>query len=149
MTQHELFLWALRGDEPAVEFIELLGTISQVWDDLVDGDPAEADDINRAFRLALIAVPQNLFYQAYQHKLVPVMDAAILDWMTATALERRSEQGAGLAYVLRDSLAGVVVYCAQLLGGTEWAMEVAPRVRLEIHDETFADYMAGLHDELH
>lgn len=149
MTQRELFLWALKGDEPAVEFIETLGTISQVWDDLVDGDTVSGEMVSKAFMLALVTLPENLFYQAYRERLTPVMESAILDWMTATAIERQGRAAAQLAYVLRDSLAGVVVYCASLLGGTEWAMEVAPKVRGEIHDEPFEDYVAGLTHELH
>lgn len=144
MNQREMLSWALKGDEAAVEFIEALGAISQVWDDLVDGDAVPTAGIHGAFRLALVTLPGNPFYQTFQHKLVPVMDAAILDWMTATAIEKQSQEAARLAYVLRDSLAGVVVYCASLLGGAEWALEVAPRIRGAVHDEPFDDYVAGL-----
>lgn len=144
MTQRELLDWALKGDEAAIEFIEALGEISQTWDDLVDGDTVPPAAIHRAFRLSLIGLPSNPFYQTFSHKLVPVMDSAILDWMTATAIERQSTEAARLAYVLRDSLAGLVVYCASLLGGAEWAMEVAPGVRAAVHDEPFENYVAGL-----
>ena len=147
-TERELLHWALQGDEQAVAFLETLGRISQVWDDLVDRDrPVAPEAITGAFRRCLIDLPLNPFFAAFREHLVGALDMVILDWMTANALERdpaNTESDTALAYVLRDQLAGLIVLCARLLHGDAWALKVAVAVRRHIHDETIEDYRKEL-----
>ena len=143
-AQRDFLLRVLQGNGLAVSLCETLFTISQVWDDLIDGDPVEDDAVNEAFWLALVALPRNDFYRQHFLDLQPLVQAAITDWLTANELEVRDEGAKHLAFVLRDSLTSVVTQCALLVGGYEWMREVTPEIRLFFHDEPLNEYMEGL-----
>ncbi len=132
----------LLGNVDAVEFCDLIFGISQTWDDLVDGDkkvtPAK---INKVFMDAMIRLPQQQFYARHYPQLFPVLQSCLYDWLTANELERGSEHEKTLAFVLRDSLSAIVVYCASIIGGHDHAIAVAPAVRKYLHDETLGDYL--------
>ena len=139
MNEQELLEHVLK-DAGAIQFIKSLHKISQVWDDLVDKDkPVSREQIDGAFRLALIEIPQNPFYLFFIGKLLPVMESVIYDWQTATVMEQGDELMT--PFILRDSLAGIIVYCAGLLYGPEWALNIAPTVRKWVHDEDFTKYV--------
>ena len=138
-NDRDLFLYVLKGDVRAVALCEALSEISQVWDDLIDRDIQPAPErVTGAFYSALIDVPSNPFFQAFSGHLLPVMQSVIFDWLSANQLEKTHTQ---VAYTLRDSLAGFVVTCASLIGGKDWAIEVAPLIRSYVHDEDFQEYM--------
>lgn len=144
-TAHEFLTEALRGELEAVRLVETLGGISQIWDDLVDRDkPVTSEQVSQAFWAALIEVPGNAFYRQHFDTLYPLIRSVILDWETANRLERETPHGQSLAFVLRDSLVGLVVTCAELLGGRKWALRYGPDIRYFFHDETLQDYMGGL-----
>lgn len=144
MTERELLLWALKGDPGAVLFVESLSRISQVWDDLIDGDATVPHGtINAAFREALTGIPRNPFFLAYRDQLLPVMDVVINDWLTANVLEKGSEDDKHVAWVIRDSLCALLTFCAQLLGGHEWAEQVSITVRRWTHDESLEVFANG------
>lgn len=140
--QTEFLRKVLKGTEDAVVFCGLLGEISQVLDDLVDGDKAVAEDeIERAFFLALIELPRNPFYARHYAALNPMIQAAFAAWQDANVLERGNDHDKTLAFVLRDMLTDVAVACAYLIGGYEWAREVGPDIRRFFHDETLGTYL--------
>ena len=143
--EREFLLDALKGNESAVDFCLLLGGIQQVWDDLVDGDKAvTAGRINQALIGAIIGLPLNGFYCRHFGELQPIMRVGIMDWMTANALERGDDHDKTLAFMLRDSIVSIVVQCAYLVGGHDWAISKAPSIRRYFHDETLAEYSLGL-----
>lgn len=147
-TQEDLLDWALQGDEQAINFCGLLGEISQTWDDLVDRDnPVSDEALSKMFWLALCVLPNHPFYREHATHLSAVLETTIFDYTAANALEQGNDHAKALAFVLRDALAAVVVYCARIVGGFEWATSVAPVVRLAVHDEPLADYLEGLADE--
>ncbi|MGH8444914.1 MAG: hypothetical protein ACREVL_06580 [Solimonas sp.] len=135
----------LRGNAAAIEFCLLLGSVSQTWDDLIDGDkPVTAQQINAAFFKALIQIPANRFYRIHFASLQPLMQAAAYDWLAANELERGGADEQALAYVLRDSLVAVVTQCAALVGGHGWAIDHAAAIRRYFHDEPAAEYVRKL-----
>ena len=72
---------------------------------------------------------------------------AIFDWMDATAIERstrRYQNDLAVSYVLRDSMVGVAVQIARLVGGVDHALAVGPSIRRYFFDETPAEYVASL-----
>lgn len=147
MSDRQFFETVLLGQEDAVDLCSMLGFVSQLWDDLIDGEPRSATDVNKAFLLALCAIPQNRFYQAHQAELVPMMRMVIFDWIDATALEKaadRSEKDLMMAYALRDSMASFVVQVAGLVGGPAHAFAMGPSIRRALFDESFDDYKASL-----
>ncbi len=135
----------LRGNMDAVAFCELVFFISQVWDDLIDGDkPIDRENVNRAFWAALVSIPWNPFFARHANVLGPIMRAYIADWFAANDLEQGSEHDQTVAFALRDAVGGVLVQCAYLVGGYEWMRRTAPDIRRLVHDENLDDYLRGL-----
>jgi hypothetical protein len=147
MTEGELVHWALKGNSEAIEFYGLLAGISQTWDDLIDGDGVEItpEVVNAMMWDALVELPNNPFYARHFPRLNTLVQQTILDWLAANELEAGGTADKRVSFILRDSLAGVLVHCAYLTGGYEWANEIAPAVRRYIHDEDFDSY-AREHD---
>lgn len=144
MTETDFLKHVLLGRTDAVEFCTMLGELSQTWDDLIDGTFRELTDVNSAFLIALFGIRENSFFQRHESELVPLMKAAIHDWLDANVLERGTPNDKVLAYVLRDSLTSLVVQVARIIGGTAYAREVGADIRRHFHDEPLADYLRGL-----
>jgi hypothetical protein len=135
----------LLEDRDAVVFALVLAQISQVLDDLVDNDAMlSGDTITRAFWQALVALPCNGFYQRHFDILQPQIQMVFFDWLNANVLEQGSDEDRNLAFVLRDSLTGLLVTCARLVGGYEHAQGVGPEIRRRFHDESLEAYKEGL-----
>lgn len=145
-NEHEFLTDVLKGHEDAVSLCINLGEVSQVWDDLIDGDQELSHErINAAFIAMLTHIPANPFYQTYFPTLRPLIEQAIIDWMTANRFESEgSVHERTLAFVLRDSLVSVVTMCARIIGGLGYAIEVAPAIRRYFHDEVLDTYQEGL-----
>jgi hypothetical protein len=143
--QHEFLLLTLLGDEAAVDFCERIFEITQIWDDVIDGDSITELELHRAFWQALIVLPAHPFYQRHLAALAALLETTMLDYVAAVELERDpGEHSRSIAYVLRESPTTVVVYCARLVGGIDYAMKIAAEVRRYFHDETLSEYLAGL-----
>ena len=145
-SERQFLVEVLRGDLSAVAMCEQLFRISQVLDDLVDGDkPVPAELIIKSFWEALIALPANPFYRQHESTIRPLMAAALQDWTDATRLERADDHhGKTIAFVLRDQLTSLVTQVACIVGGYEWMQEVSIHIRRRFHDETLADYINEL-----
>lgn len=146
MGEIEFLNRVLLNNRPAVELCGMLGRISQVFDDAVDGDKqVDLFDAARVLREALFDLHENFFYAEHKHDLAPLIRMAILDWETATEIEQsNSATLLPLAYTLRDSLVTVVLMCARLVGGDDHASDNALDIRAFFHDESLADYLKGL-----
>lgn len=143
--EHDFLVEILQGNMAAVAFCENLFRISQIWDDLIDGDKeVSADTTNEAFWRALITVNENPFYFKHAQELQPLIRAAIVDWMDANALEKDGEHGQDVAFVLRDSISAIVIHCAYIIGGFPLMRQVSLAVRKRIYDESLVDYKAKL-----
>jgi hypothetical protein len=142
-SQRAFLAHALHNDADAVDFCERIFGISQTLDDIVD-EPhkAGANTVGAMVIEALIGIQTNKFYFAHFGQLAPVIQAAYFDWHAATELETTGKQHElRLSYALRDSLTRqVVVACAQIVGGFEWAQAVNSEITLATYDETFEDY---------
>lgn len=133
----------LKDNAAAILFCEALFRVSQVLDDLIDGDkPVTGDAIYRAFWEAMIDIPSNTFYRAHEPTLRPLMAAALQDWRDSVTLERDGDRhGRSLAFVLRDQLTSLVVQCAGLIGGFAWMQQVSAEIRRHFHEEKLDDYL--------
>lgn len=115
----------LKGDTEAVALNLALYRIAHLWDDLIDGDAATPEEINAAFVDALVNVPRNGFYQRHFALLNPLVEMAIMDWLTANGMEATKDPKLlRLSYALRFSLQAVTVMCARIVGGCDWARSV-------------------------
>jgi hypothetical protein len=116
---------------------------SQVWDDLID-EPQKATkgDVNETMLMLLSDLPSNSFYREHIVYLQPIVEMAMVDWLTANSLELHgSDEALHLSFVLRDSLTYIVLACARILFGVRYAIAVGTEVRTFFHDETFNEYV--------
>ena len=150
MEEAELFARWFKGEPYAVRLMLDLGFITQVWDDAVDGDRTlTREAVDGAFIRALTALPRNPFWLRHQADLLPLLEAWIVDWQTATDIEARAvhempERMLRVAWLIRDSSAAIIIKCAAIVGGWEWAREVSMEVRAHLHDEPFDDYASAI-----
>lgn len=142
----EFLLHAYQGNAVAVELVLLVAEISHIWDDLIDKDKPVSDaQINRAFGIALLQLPQNPFYQAHYLELLPVMTTGALNWLTANEYEKIDDQEAhALAHVLRYGIADIALFIAYIIGGQEWAQQVAPEMRRRSQKDTLNNYLSEI-----
>lgn len=136
---------AFKGNEDAVGLIDMLAGASQTWDDLIDKDkPVSDESINGMMLDLLVNLPRNPFWRAFRDELQPIIEQCIIDWMSANTLEKAYRHDRTLAFVLRDNLAAVAIRCATIIGGMQWAIEVAPEIRRTLHDEPLDEYLENL-----
>ncbi len=144
-NEREFLQHVLKDHAPAILFCESLFRVSQTLDDLIDRDQPVTDDaIYQSYWEALIEIPSNSFYRANEITLRPLMAAALQDWKDSVTLERDSQHGRTLAFVLRDQLTSLVVQCSCLIGGFDWMQQVSKDIRLQFHNETLGEYINEL-----
>lgn len=122
----KLRAWCL-GDEAAVAMLVRLGEISQIADDLVDGDQptAPSADMARLLLLALVDIPNNPFFARYRAYLAPLLTSALLQWDAANDWARDARRESRIySFVFRCALERCIVASAYLLGGFEHARKV-------------------------
>lgn len=135
----------LKGEPSAVNLCGLLFRVSQVIDDLVDQDkPVSTDLIKKAFWDCLVEIPLNPFYQKHFTSLLPQIQIFFNDWLDSCELEKRDDHGQNIAFVLRDSIGGIIIHCAYLIGGYPWMRKVSSDVRDHIFEDTLEQYKEDL-----
>lgn len=139
----------LRGNRAAFDLITTLFGILHFWDDLIDGDrEVTAADVNRTMFDALVTVHENLFWREHFYSLMPVLKLAIANWHAANAMELSyDEQDRRIAFILRSTYVDLVTICAYLVGGREWAVQVALDARRDTSAEGWDAYLAALGNE--
>lgn len=134
------------GDEAAVQFILLLGTISELWDDLIDKDKIRTDEeINRGFQAALLDLPANPFFDRYKAVLLPVLRVGVNAWLDSNTLEKRgSYNDLVQAYVLRSWYIEIISLVVEITKGSDYLRFVSMEIRdfFSAH-ESFDDYRSS------
>lgn len=148
MNLRELTTIYFKGNESAVNFIVDLFASWHIWDDLIDKDkPLSDENINQAFFIAFIQLPRNSFYQANFNTLNPLLESSFVNWFSANKLEKNKEN-LDAAYALRNINLSIIVACAQIIGGIEWATEVAIDVQESLKkNDPFEEYAAKFNNE--
>lgn len=141
-----------RNNVDAVRFLETIGYIVQVWDDLIDRDKELNDEtINRAFWMALVELQDNPFFHQYYKDLIPIIRDGVNAWLDANNFERGdSEHEKQLAFVLRSMIYNLRFHCAYLIGGYDWLRTISKEMRLDIYDETeepYSKFLDGIEKE--
>lgn len=137
----EQLTYFLQGNRSAVELCMAITYIAHLWDDLVDRDaPRTPAEINQGFIMALCGLPANAFYDQHRFQLQPVFLNAILQWMDANNLERsEAVHDRQMAWMLRASIIQIFCFCAYLIGGFDWYLQVGPDMR-KLYQETFNEF---------
>jgi len=136
--------WML-GDTNAYSFIRALMQIIEAWDDCIDQDqPHSPDQINEAFTLALIGLPNNPFYERHKSVLMPLMVLCANAYQDSNRLAESGEtKHRNLAFHLRNMALEFYPLCAFLVGGWDHMRKVSPEIREFFAFESFEEYDNG------
>lgn len=97
-------LQSILGDISAARMCFDYFIVAQYWDDLIDRDNELSDDeIHDAFYTSLVSIPNNPFYQKYQHKITPILEVTIYKWLQSNKYENDCKE-LNKAYMLRAGL---------------------------------------------
>jgi hypothetical protein len=142
-AERDALLVEVIKDPEAIQFLKIVGTVAEIWDDLIDRDkPVSNTAINRAFWLAIVGMQTNGFYKQHGDMLLPVMAAGMNAFMDSAEMEKGDAQDKAMAYALRDAYLEIVSITIGLAQGFEAMREHSARVRrflMESH-ETFVEY---------
>lgn len=131
-----------RGDANAVALFETIAYATQVADDIVDEDLEIEDRAGRMAKLftILVMLPSNPFYAQFYAQLHPLICAGVMEWEASNSWQRSPSRETRLfGYVKREALESLVTYCAHLIGGPDWAMQVTR----EVHQFYHVDHADG------
>lgn len=146
--QKKLIEKALKNDEDAVRFVLDVMFVARIWDDIYDAPPGKRVPghlVNQAFSKALVDIQANPFYRQYQDQFVALFREYAANWMSSNEFEKTgTEHEKTIAFVLRDTIGGLVLHCAYLIGGSDWMTQIAPEIRKLQFDEPLIDYLEGL-----
>jgi len=144
-----MHLRMVRGNKQAFDFLTTMFGVLHFWDDLIDRErELEPAEVNRSMWDALVTLPENPFYFQNFHAISPVLKVAIFNWHAANAMEKTSDDlDKQIAFVLRSTYVDLVSVCAYIVGGRDWATEVALEARRETSQEGFPAYLDALTKE--
>lgn len=147
-NQTEFLQHILQGNQSAISFLTTLGGISQVVDDLVDGDkPVSIDGILALAWDSLVTIPENEFYRNHYAQLQPLVSGALASFQDSVRLERvetDDPKPKQIAFIIRSSLMDITIKCAYLVGGYKWMTQVSPQIRDHIHEDDYETYLTDL-----
>jgi hypothetical protein len=142
----EKLRYFLGANEFAIRLCVDLIYIAHLWDDLIDKDVVRSDqEINDAFRIALVDIPQNPFYQIHQKTITPILLNIILRWQDSNVLEKGEVHDKHLAYGHRAGISEIIGVCAYLVGGPSWAGQQGPDIR-RMYEEKLEDFMEEMNN---
>lgn len=142
----EMHLRMVRGNRSAYDFLTTMFQVLHFWDDLIDRDrEVVPEEVNRCMWDALVTIPENVFFQQNFGQLMPLLKTAIWNWQAANVMEASQESlDKQIAFVLRSTYVDLVSMCAYIVGGRDWAHEVALEARRQTSSEGFDDYLDAL-----
>lgn len=111
------------GDINAVNFLVLLGKLSQLADDVADGDiSASPENIVKILHIAMVDVPLNGFYQKHSQLLLPLFSTSLMFWGNSDKWGKGDRVEYGFVY--REILEQVVTMTATIIGGVNHGYRV-------------------------
>jgi len=123
----------------AVQWLLSLWDVTQVFDDVADGDPVSRPDLYRCIFAALVALPGNPFFLANAGALLPVVTTALHKWIAANDVEAAGQRGP-VSFVWRAGYYDVVMVVVHLCLGFDRASLLAVRV-MGLYGEKCVDYV--------
>ena len=133
------------GDEDgALELLDILGEISQTFDDLADGDkPVTYQDLLSLIDAVLFRKDRNPFYQRNFASMQWFMEYAFVSWRTANDIEWAPDPTRMLqAYTIRSAITPIIVHMITLSKGQAAAVEAYKRIMPLVYSQEFRDYLA-------
>jgi hypothetical protein len=118
--------------------LDFFGVI-QGLDDWRDNDPVEPRQKEKVIYQVMVELPQNLFFQANSHNLLPLVSILVLKWIGANKLEDNREQ-LHKAYMWRAAYYDLILEVVRLVHGFDNAANAAEYVA-KLYGETYEDYV--------
>lgn len=125
--------------DEASDWLISLWEVIQLFDDIVDGDAVDRDDVDTVIWNSLVGMPANAFYQRNAHVLIPLMSVAVLKWKASDDVER-SGGACATSFVWRAGYYDIVLAAVQIEHGVQSAMDIGPVV-LNLYGESLEEYM--------
>lgn len=135
--QH-LFSEVLGLPSDASDWLLAVWGVTQVFDDVADGQNVERKALHDAIWNSFIRMPANPFFQANSGSLIPVMANAILKWVASDDAERAGKADEK-SFVWRAPFYDIVLLVVLLTQGKDAALTKAVTV-MSLYGETFEDY---------
>lgn len=129
------------GNEAAYALALLLIQVSNVWDDIIDGDIFTGTAVDACFWSILSDLPRNAFYRQHQATLQPLIESAMLSYFCANDWEEaRDPHGIELGHFLRYGVTQVIAHIVFLCLGLAEARQVLPSLYIALCHERIDDY---------
>lgn len=129
----------------AIDLISVICEITGIWDDLIDKDREQPDEnINKAFWLAMVVLPNNPFYRNNYSVLQPLLANGIIQWNLANKLEKSGKREREVAFSLRYAIVDFFVMVLYLLGGYGHVIKNGDQVRMAFQTDSFDNYFNEL-----
>ena len=123
----------------AVKWLLDLFHAFQIFDDFVDNDAVDRNDLNLLIWNTLVGMQQNPFYMTNSYCLSSIVGLNILKWQASDTVERSGNADAK-SYVWRAGYYDIVLAVVQLCHGPVFAAQNA-HIVLGLYGETYDDYM--------
>jgi hypothetical protein len=112
--------------------------VTQVFDDVADGDAVERKSLDDTVWRTLVGMPANSFFMAHAGQLLPALGTAILKWKASDDAERGGWADER-SFVWRAAFYDLVLLVVLLCHSRDSAMEKAGAV-MALYGESFAKY---------
>ena len=139
-NESEFIAHVLRGHHPAIAFAQKIFRVSQLVDDLFDGDEVSQADKEWLFGFLLFEMHTDPFFHRHSVVLREALKTAYTCWLDANALEKGDQHQRSIAFGLRSMTSEVLLTCADVVGGYAWRREVSVAVREHIFEETLDEF---------
>ena len=130
------------GNKEALVMYQMFVDLAHTWDDLIDKDKSVSDDeINNAFLICLVYLPNNAFYRSIQDQILPMWIFVVSAYQTANKFERdKDPHGIEIAHGLRYAVGNIIAYAIHVCVGPEKAKEHIPEMWKHAICERFDEY---------
>ena len=122
----------------AIEWLLMMFQVTQVFDDVADGDEVSREELNKCIWNTLVAMPLNPFFAANSTTLLPVVALSILKWQGSDAVERAG-QANEMSFAWRAAFYDLCMIAVQACHGVKRATELSGDV-LKLYGEDFESY---------
>ena len=118
------------GNREAHLYLNIICRSARFIDDLFDDlEKWEERDTYDLAHLLLVELPDNPFFAANRHSLLPLHLVALNAWKDANSWETAGGVKRTYALVIRDTLTELGLMVAHLVGGRDYLEEVSLKVR--------------------
>jgi len=132
---------------PAVEWLLMFFQVTQVFDDVADGDQVSRQELNKCIWNTLIAMPLNHFFTANSATLLPVVALTILKWQGSDAAERIGKADE-MSFAWRAGFYDLCMIAVQICHGVEIATDFSFDV-MKLYGEDFETYRKEFVCQIH